>query len=53
MKTTAPTTSIQRVDPFERAERFLTEAGISFTVVERCPDSTCEVCSTPRVPAAA
>lgn len=41
------------IDPIERALEALTAAGISFTVVERCPAPDCAVCSPPAVSAAA
>jgi hypothetical protein len=34
-------------------ERLLSEAGFSFTVVDRCPDEGCEACRPTAVPAAA
>ena len=34
-------------------EQLLTEAGLDFTVVERCPVAGCEVCDADNLPAAA
>jgi len=34
-------------------ERLLTEAGIGYTVVERCPHPACEVCRPVDLPSAA
>lgn len=34
-------------------ERLLTEAGIAFTIVARCPDPTCVICAPETLPAAA
>ena len=34
-------------------ERLLEKAGISYTVVDRCPLATCEVCIEQTLPAAA
>ncbi len=34
-------------------EELLTEAGIDFTVVDRCPDTGCELCHDKELPAAA
>lgn len=34
-------------------EQLLADAGIEFTVVDRCPDPACEICARRDVPAAA
>ncbi len=34
-------------------EQLLTEAGLEFTFVDRCPDPACEICARSDVPAAA
>jgi hypothetical protein len=41
------------IDPIARALETLTEAGISFTIVDGCPDPGCSVCSPRSVSAAA
>lgn len=41
------------IDPIARALDTLAEAGVSFTVVDRCPAPGCPVCSPPAVSAAA
>jgi hypothetical protein len=40
-------------DEFTDIERLLTEAGLSFTIVDHCPDPACEICAAQEVPAAA
>ncbi|MGB9340572.1 MAG: hypothetical protein WCB63_15080 [Polyangiales bacterium] len=34
-------------DPFAAAEQALADAGVAFTVVDRCPASDCPVCVDP------
>ena len=34
-------------------EQLLTDAGLEFTVVDRCPEPTCELCRDKGLPVAA
>ncbi len=38
---------------YENIEELLADAGIDFTVVDRCPYAACEVCRDKGLPAAA
>jgi len=50
--TTHPGTNIAHTETTD-PERLLSEAGFSFTVVDRCPDEACEACRPTSMPVAA